>query len=410
MSEKVLKAIIQLLAASAQVDGVAEQEKELIVKFLQDNFGEEVVGKYMSIFERYASQNLDVKEICKGLNSELTRTQKVIVLANILELNIADGFVSESEQRLVAKIANYFNLKPDEYELLRRFIVEDFTEANTHSNIVWIDNIKKNEFPYKHIYREKLEGAIGILRIASMEMYLLKYIGKTDITLNGVSIKDHHTYTFPVGSSIRSDKFEPVYYSDVVGLFLNENQEYKISFEANNLTYKFPSGKIGLRNITIAEESGKLIGLMGASGSGKSTLLNVLNGNLRPSKGQVLINGIDIHKNHSETAGIIGYVPQDDLLIEELTVYQNLYYAAKLSFSNATEAEIENLVEKTLKNLGISEIQDLKVGNSLQKTISGGQRKRVNIGLELLREPYILFVDEPTSGLSSTFLRYFQDV
>jgi len=401
MSEKVLKAIIQLLAASAQVDGVVEQEKELIVKFLQDNFGEEIVGKYMSIFERYASQNLDVKEICKGLNSELTRTQKVIVLANILELNIADGFVSESEQRLVAKIANYFNLKPDEYELLRRFIVEDFTEANTHSNIVWIDNIKKNEFPYKHIYREKLDGAIAILRIASMEMYLLKYIGKTDITLNGVSIKDHHTYTFSVGSSIRSDKFEPVYYSDVVGLFLNENQEYKISFEANNLTYKFPSGKIGLRNITIAEESGKLIGLMGASGSGKSTLLNVLNGNLQPSKGQVLINGIDIHKSHSETAGMIGYVPQDDLLIEELTVYQNLYYAAKLSFSNATETEIENLVEKTLKNLGISEIQDLKVGNPLQKTISGGQRKRVNIGLELLREPYVLFVDEPTSGLSS---------
>jgi ABC-type multidrug transport system ATPase subunit len=115
----------------------------------------------------------------------------------------------------------------------------------------------------------------------------------------------------------------------------------------------------------------------------------------------VLINGIDIHKSHSETAGMIGYVPQDDLLIEELTVYQNLYYAAKLSFSNATETEIENLVEKTLKNLGISEIQDLKVGNPLQKIISGGQRKRVNIGLELLREPYILFVDEPTSGLSS---------
>jgi ABC-type multidrug transport system ATPase subunit/uncharacterized tellurite resistance protein B-like protein len=401
MSEQVLKAIIQLLAASAQVDGVAEQEREVIYKFLSDNFGEEVVSKYMVIFDRYASQKLDVKEICNGLNAELTRTQKVIVVANVLEMNIADGVASESEQRLVAEIASYFNLNAEEYELLRRFIIEDFTEANIHSNIVWIDGIEKTEIAYKHIYREKLEGAIGILRIASMEMYLLKYVGKTDISLNGVSIKDHHTYTFSVGSSIRSEKFEPVYYSDIVSLFLNENQEYKISFEANDILYKFPSGRIGLRNITIAEGSGKLIGLMGASGSGKSTLLNVLNGNLQPSKGQVLINGIDIHKSHNETAGIIGYVPQDDLLIEELTVYQNLYYAAKLSFSNATEEEIDTLVEKTLKSLGISEIQDLKVGNPLQKTISGGQRKRVNIGLELLREPYVLFVDEPTSGLSS---------
>lgn len=401
MSEQVLKAIIQLLAASAQVDGVAEQEREVIYKFLSDNFGEEVVSKYMAIFDRYASQKLDVKEICNGLNAELTRTQKVIVVANLLEMNIADGVASESEQRLVAEIASYFNLNAEEYELLRRFIIEDFTEANIHNNIVWVDGIEKTEMAYKHIYREKLEGAIGILRIASMEMYLLKYVGKTDISLNGVSIKDHHTYTFPVGSSIRSEKFEPVYYSDIVSLFLNENQEYKISFEANDILYKFPSGKIGLRDITIAEESGKLIGLMGASGSGKSTLLNVLNGNLQPSKGQVLINGIDIHKSHNETAGMIGYVPQDDLLIEELTVYQNLYYAAKLSFSNASEEEIDALVEKTLKSLGISEIQDLKVGNPLQKTISGGQRKRVNIGLELLREPYVLFVDEPTSGLSS---------
>lgn len=401
MSEQVLRAIIQLLAASAQVDGVAEQEKEVIAKFLSDNFGEEIGERYMKIFERYASQSLNVREICKELNAELTRTQKVIVLANLLEMNIADGIASELEQKLVAEIASHFNLNQDEYELLRRFIIEDFTESNIHSNIVWIDGIAKAEISYKHIYREKLEGAIGILRIASMEMYLLKYVGKTDIYLNGVAIKEHHTYTFPVGSSIRSEKFEPVYYSDIVSLFLNENQEHKISFEANNIWYKFPNGKIGLRNINIAEESGKLIGLMGASGSGKSTLLNVLNGNLQPSKGQVLINGIDIHKSHHETAGIIGYVPQDDLLIEELTVYQNLYYAAKLSFSNATEEEIEQLVYKTLKSLGIAEIQDLKVGNPLQKTISGGQRKRVNIGLELLREPYVLFVDEPTSGLSS---------
>ncbi|MEM6829310.1 MAG: ABC transporter permease, partial [Bacteroidota bacterium] len=87
--------------------------------------------------------------------------------------------------------------------------------------------------------------------------------------------------------------------------------------------------------------------------------------------------------------------------MEDLTVFQNLYYAAKLCFSKATKEELDALVNQTIDSLGLMEAKSLKVGNPLQKTISGGQRKRLNIGLELLREPSVLFVDEPTSGLSS---------
>ena len=140
---------------------------------------------------------------------------------------------------------------------------------------------------------------------------------------------------------------------------------------------------------------------MGGSGAGKSTLLNVLNGNNAPSKGQVLINGIDIHKSKDEIEGVIGYVSQDDLLIEELTVFENLFYNAKLCFDGFSDSEISELVLKLLNSLGLAETKDLKVGSPLEKTISGGQRKRLNIGLELIREPSVLFVDEPTSGLSS---------
>ena len=90
-----------------------------------------------------------------------------------------------------------------------------------------------------------------------------------------------------------------------------------------------------------------------------------------------------------------------DLLFDQLSVYQNLYYAAKLCFSNLSNQDIDKLVTKTLTSLGLLEIKDLQVGSPLEKVISGGQRKRVNIALELLREPSMLFVDEPTSGLSS---------
>ncbi len=114
-----------------------------------------------------------------------------------------------------------------------------------------------------------------------------------------------------------------------------------------------------------------------------------------------LINGISIHKEKEKIKGLIGYVSQDDLLIEELTVFENLYYNAKLCFDNLTDEEIIERVDNVLKNLGLYEIRDMKVGSPLNKKISGGQRKRLNISLELIREPAIMFLDEPTSGLSS---------
>ena len=114
-----------------------------------------------------------------------------------------------------------------------------------------------------------------------------------------------------------------------------------------------------------------------------------------------MINGINIHDDTDKVEGVIGFIPQDDLLIEDLSVFDNLYFAARLCFGHYSKKQTRELVEKVLLSLGLSEIRNLKVGSPLQKTISGGQRKRLNIGLELLREPTVLFVDEPTSGLSS---------
>ncbi|MDA1119397.1 MAG: ATP-binding cassette domain-containing protein [Bacteroidetes bacterium] len=138
---------------------------------------------------------------------------------------------------------------------------------------------------------------------------------------------------------------------------------------------------------------------MGGSGTGKSTMLNLLNGTIEPKSGKIHINGHKIRRCVEQ--GAIGYVPQDDLLFEELTVFQNLYFNAKLCFSDFEEKRINSTVNKILRDLDIYEIRDLIVGSPLNKSISGGQRKRLNIALELIREPSVLFVDEPTSGLSS---------
>ena len=222
------------------------------------------------------------------------------------------------------------------------------------------------------------------------------------MNLSGQLMKPNVVYILKPGSVIRSSRAEPLYFSDILDKFLYSTREAPIVFVAKNIYYRFPEGKMGLNNVNIVEESGRMVAIMGGSGAGKSTLLNVLNGNAEPFEGDVLINGTSIFTQKEETQGIIGFVAQEDVLIEELTVYQNLYFNARLCFSYKRPHELQLMVENTLQELGLYEIKDLKVGSPLNdKVISGGQRKRLNIAMELIREPAVLFVDEPTSGLSS---------
>jgi ABC-type multidrug transport system ATPase subunit len=289
-----------------------------------------------------------------------------------------------------------------EIEAIRTFVLGQKASLLDHSHILLIDSSPQGHFKHSHhIQRDHLNGFMAILHDDQADIYFLKYIGGSDVYLNGVPVKSGRIAVLAVGSMLRWEKDEPVYYGDILNKFKKFGNFPRLSFEGRNISFKFKNGKLGLREVSLSEESGNLIALMGGSGAGKSTLLHVLNGSDGPSQGQVLINGIDIHKEPQKIEGVIGFVPQDDLLIEDLTVYQNLYYAAKLCFSDKSEADIDSLVMKVLEDLGLAETKDLKVGSALRKTISGGQRKRLNIGLELLREPAVLFCDEPTSGLSS---------
>ena len=173
------------------------------------------------------------------------------------------------------------------------------------------------------------------------------------------------------------------------------------SFEVAHLTYRFKSGNIGIDDVSFVARSGELIGLMGASGAGKSTLLKLLLGYMKPSGGQVLINGKDFYRHFDWVRDYIGYVPQDDLLLENLTVYENLYFAAKIRMPERNRREINYMIERVLKDIGLFDKKDLKVGSPVYKVLSGGQRKRLNIGIELLADADLFFLDEPTSGLSS---------
>jgi ABC-type multidrug transport system ATPase subunit/uncharacterized tellurite resistance protein B-like protein len=410
MSEPVLKAIIRLFALVAKEDNVTQKEREHIYSFLEDHLSQPSMERHLRLFDEYAmesseklsesKENEAVQQFCSAINNEVTQKQKTVVMLELMSIIYADGSISERENKLAAIIGKTFNISTEDLELIKKFVDLKSAKDATSPELLIISGHAPGT-DAKYIQRDELTGFISILYLRSSELYFLKYSGHSDILLNGVPQKPGKINVLATGSAIRWGAADPVYYGEVLRIFKKENDQPKTSFEAKDISFQFKNGRLGLRNVTISEESGNLIALMGASGAGKSTLLHVLNGNEKPTQGQVLINGIDIHREPHKIEGVIGFVPQDDLLIEDLTVYQNLYFASKLCFSHLTEEEIEKLVTNILDDLGLTETKDLKVGSPLHKTISGGQRKRLNIGLELLREPAVLFVDEPTSGLSS---------
>jgi ABC-type multidrug transport system ATPase subunit len=421
MSEELLKAIIQLFAIVAR-ERITDDERNNIKEFLGLHLNREAIKYYLDLFDKlakgeseeskpdYSSVDAEtalfldewakIMQISKQVNQALTMQQKLVLIIKIIELVFSDGVISERQENLIYYIGQALKVPRQDINELKRFVTGQDIDELASKNILIIDEgYDENPYPGPRIVEKNLTGLIAILRLD--DSYFIKYLGISVIYLNSIHLKSRKIDVFPTGSTIRGDKIEPIYYSDVIGKFLAGADHQKLTFTADHIFYHFKSGKAGLQNINIAEKGGKLIGIMGASGSGKSTLLNVLNGSEKPSSGRVQINGIDIHEQPEEVQGIVGYIPQDDLLMEDLTVFENLYYAARLCFGQLPKEECAERVERLLVQLGLTEIRNLKVGSPLQKIISGGQRKRLNIGLELLREPTILFVDEPTSGLSS---------
>ncbi|MCQ2975250.1 MAG: ATP-binding cassette domain-containing protein [Bacteroidales bacterium] len=427
MSEEILKALIQMWSIIANLDGgIDDKELQYVQGFLTQQLGAEGAKEHILGFKKDVGlikddddeaakkrkkidfsgltpvqMSVKVLGIARKITKTINLKQRIIVYVRLFELVNTSKRFSEQRMAIIGTVGEVFNINPDELKYSKAFVVSEKEEGLDIPSILFITGKDATPTNAKYITCEGLLSDIYILRIASEELYFLRYTGTDDVYLNGQAINSGRIYSFAPGSTLKMSKGKPVYYSDVVATFQADKTFSNLSFNVNNLEYRFPSGGIGLRNINFSECQGRLVGIMGASGAGKTTLLNVLSGITSPSEGSVKINGINLHTEKEKLEGVIGLIPQDDLLIEELTVYENLYFSAKFCFKNETDEQIRQRVDNVLKSLGLYERKDLKVGNSLNKLISGGQRKRLNIALELIREPSILFVDEPTSGLSS---------
>jgi ABC transport system ATP-binding/permease protein len=419
MSEEILKALMELFALIVKQDGgMLENERNYVLSFLKKQLTHEAVDQYMELFDSHAgpitsSKNISdtvspsvkdsikILSICKKINRTLNQEQKIVVLTRLYEIVNSDKQFTVQRMNIINTVAEVFRVTTDEIASIDQFVRHDSPELLINPSILLITDREDICDECGALNAGFRDTMIVILRIPRNDIYFLKYISDIQLYLNGVPIYPGNIYFFASGSSLRSEQGKPLYYTDIVSKFLKEETGYKLSLVAEELTCRFSDGNTAVNGVSFSVEEGKLVGILGASGSGKTTLLNILSGMTLPTSGAVRINGLNVHESKSQLEGVIGFVPQDDMLIESLTVFENIYFAAALSFRDKTEKEITQLAENILINLRLYEKRALRVGSTMNKVISGGQRKRLNIALELIREPSVLFLDEPTSGLSS---------
>jgi ABC transport system ATP-binding/permease protein len=205
-------------------------------------------------------------------------------------------------------------------------------------------------------------------------------------------LKDGDTIRIDVGQFLRCNFSERM---------IEEERNIIRTLEVSELSHRFPGGEIGLDGISFTVNRGELVCVMGASGSGKSTLLKTLAGQLQPTSGNILLNGQSLYPNLDELKRYISYVPQEDAFDEHLTISENLHFAAAIRSPHLSRRDRMRRLEGKLVELGLSERRDAVVGSVIKKTLSGGERKRLNIGLDMIGSADVYLFDEPTSGLSS---------
>ncbi len=389
MTDVILSSFISLFALFSKVEEVDEtRAKEMLVSYLHHQFGIRNIDVYLELYSdmRLAYEMTEdlntqetVKSICSALHGKILVTEEALLLLRMMEF--CSGQVNKATD-MFHTMADKLHVPQAEYKAFTDFVNDRETE-----------NVKLH-----HI--QGLDGVIKTLLDPVSGLLIFTYQGKDTVLLNDIPVLAGTYQVWIQSSVLKSSNAKPVYYSNIINLYKqDEDPSEAVEFCGRNVNFRFPNSDNGMHNLSFDLKNGELLAIMGGSGTGKTTLLSLLNGSLKPQEGSITINGHDI--SEPKAKALIGFVPQDDLLIEELTVYENLWFTAKLCFEGMKDEELDRRVMKTLKALGLDATKDLKVGSAINKFISGGQRKRLNIALELIREPAVLFLDEPTSGLSS---------
>ena len=398
MNDILLSGLLNLFALFGAVNHTDKnRSRQMLTSYMTKHFGVRKLDDYLPLYSDLRdfyddSPELDkdsiIEGICANIKHKISREDQTLMLLRLMEFcdptpgSQKGESIPEENMDIFRKVAELFGVPSD--------IFEDFVcyvSGDTNNRVLTLN-------------RAGMDGELRLINLERYNKILFSYHGRDTVLMNDIPVLPGTFLVWQQSGVLKSKHMAPLYYSNIAGLYDTCSEKQEIVLAGKDINFRFPGSDNGMHDLTFTLRSGQLVAVMGGSGTGKSTLLSLLNGTQRPDSGSITLNGCDI--SDPRVKDLIGFVPQDDLLIEELTVYENLMFTARLCFADLSMEDISKKADAILKDLGLEGTKHLKVGSPIHKYISGGQRKRLNIALELIREPAVLFLDEPTSGLSSS--------
>lgn len=424
----------------------------LAAKRLVEGHSDDEITVSIDEFDKFA-KNISLDETLEYLHN-IESSKRYVILINLFMVimlkNINNERVNQKQITALKEIYKKLSV-PYLYDILYLLMNKKYTKAHKlldeHSpniNFVCFDQNAKSEINQSFEQYQvrfiilKIDDFFLLLNSHSHDLKIYSYSNKNKLTLPEKcaefkiepydfithNVRDHSIYYLDKNTFIRITNEKEVIYLDedvLVKLFspmndklflvskvkeLDKNifqcsiaKDHIYNIKANHLFAGYSKRHAIVKDVNFNIFEGELVAVMGPSGSGKTTLLRTFVKQAKILKGELLIDGEKISEKYFHR---MGYVPQDDVLIKDLNVFDNMYYYYRLHFGkDKSDAEIDKLISRQLQNLGILEIKYKPVYKNGKFTISGGQRKRLNIALELLKDVDLIIMDEPTSGLSS---------
>ncbi len=415
MTELLLNAVINLFALQSALLGPEARTgaRQILADYLRRHLRLGRIDDYVDLFDAALDLHAEedpaelrnrAAEVAARLKPKLPRLEQYVLLLRCLELARKTGASDEAGgEGIISAVADELQI-PAQTLVEARLLCGVSPRAGLTAAFLAPDpGDRPFPSPLRGLAAPRFAGDFLVWHLAEAGAFFIRAIGGGSLTLDSIPLPEDTSHLLPPGCIIRDGHGRQIYFSEIAASFSEDGPGAGggLVFAGHQVDFRYPGSDKGLHDFSFCQRGGQLVGVIGGSGAGKSTLLSILNGQRRPDSGHVLVGGVDLHRQSGRVEGVIGYVPQDDLLFDDLTVFDNLYFAACLCLANLTPIQRRERVNAVLAELNQADIAGLKVGSPLDKTISGGQRKRLNIALELIREPAILFVDEPTSGLSS---------
>jgi ABC transport system ATP-binding/permease protein len=294
----------------------------------------------------------------------------------------------EQDSLLPANSSKYLLLSP------KSEVQDDMLEGR------WIDyNAPQSNLIPNTLELETFSGHFLVMFVDQIKSYVIRCLTGTGRLFDEDTEYRCRFRLLGPGHELHINGVPVLTFSGLKSRFLQLNEKGKLTLLVDQVRYSNMKGVREIDTFSTDETTGQLIGIVGREGVGKSTFLKLLAGKIKPDTGHISINGYDLWQYKYLLKGIIGFVPEDDLLFEELTVADNLSLTARLYYSSLNKKEIDTKVNALLSKLDLLELKHMVVGGITNKYIQPGQRRMINIALELLREPQILLVDNAISGL-----------